>query len=245
MGRLLSEVVHKPQNLVEKVIEEAYTMDLKQFKQLETAATASSRQDSAETDTKPPALDQTHASEELSAQSPIKDWTVESTGSAVKVTSEVKLKDLTLPESTGVLKEEPHESMQDEDESFMQPVRKSQRRNRGQRYQELINEGIIQPSKERLAARRHELTTPYTVSSYHLGEEAGTDEDGERRHSLKRSISESDSISGDEKRYRTGDFDLEAEIATLPPCSLEQLLTTVVHQERASSTQGPHPNLHR
>lgn len=33
-----------------------------------------------------------------------------------------------------------------------QPVRKSRRRNRGQRYQELINEGIIQRSKERTAA---------------------------------------------------------------------------------------------
>jgi len=35
-----------------------------------------------------------------------------------------------------------------------QPTRKSRRRNRGQRYQELINEGIIQPSKARLAAMR-------------------------------------------------------------------------------------------
>jgi hypothetical protein len=38
----------------------------------------------------------------------------------------------------------------DEDgEGDQQPVRKSKRRNRGQRYQELINEGIIQPSKDR------------------------------------------------------------------------------------------------
>ena len=35
-------------------------------------------------------------------------------------------------------------------------VRKSKRRNRGQRYQELINEGIIQPSKERIASQKHE-----------------------------------------------------------------------------------------
>lgn len=35
-------------------------------------------------------------------------------------------------------------------------TRKSKRRNRGQRYMELINEGIIQPSKERLAAIRTE-----------------------------------------------------------------------------------------
>lgn len=38
-------------------------------------------------------------------------------------------------------------------------IRKSRRRNRGQRYQELINEGIIQPSKERLAARRCQQTS--------------------------------------------------------------------------------------
>ena len=39
-----------------------------------------------------------------------------------------------------------------------QQVRKSKRRNRGQRYQELINEGIIQPSKDRIAARKTETT---------------------------------------------------------------------------------------
>lgn len=39
-----------------------------------------------------------------------------------------------------------------EDVDEFQPVRKSRRRNRGQRYQELINEGIIQRSKERTAA---------------------------------------------------------------------------------------------
>lgn len=36
-----------------------------------------------------------------------------------------------------------------EGDGDFQPVRKSKRRNRGQRYQELINEGIIQPSKDR------------------------------------------------------------------------------------------------
>jgi hypothetical protein len=43
-----------------------------------------------------------------------------------------------------------------EDEDGYQPLRKSSRRNRGQRYQKLIREGIIQPSKERLAAHRQE-----------------------------------------------------------------------------------------
>ena len=43
-------------------------------------------------------------------------------------------------------------STEGEDTEESQPVRKSRRRNRGQRYQELINEGIIQPSKERMAA---------------------------------------------------------------------------------------------
>lgn len=47
----------------------------------------------------------------------------------------------------------------DRDDGSYQPVRKSRRRNRGQRYLELINEGIIQPSKERLAARRAEQTS--------------------------------------------------------------------------------------
>lgn len=36
------------------------------------------------------------------------------------------------------------------------PVRKSRRANRGQKYQELIKEGFIQPSRERLAARNAE-----------------------------------------------------------------------------------------
>ena len=34
----------------------------------------------------------------------------------------------------------------------LHPLRKSRRRNKGQRYQMLINDGIIQPSKERMAA---------------------------------------------------------------------------------------------
>ena len=42
-----------------------------------------------------------------------------------------------------------------EDRDEFHPIRKSKRRNRGQRYQELINEGIIQPSKERMAAMMH------------------------------------------------------------------------------------------
>ena len=43
-----------------------------------------------------------------------------------------------------------------EDRDEYHPIRKSKRRNRGQRYQELINEGIIQPSKERMAAIMHD-----------------------------------------------------------------------------------------
>lgn len=44
------------------------------------------------------------------------------------------------------------DSTESEEVDDYQPVRKSRRRNRGQRYQELINEGIIQLSKERMAA---------------------------------------------------------------------------------------------
>lgn len=43
-----------------------------------------------------------------------------------------------------------NESVEEGEES--QPLRKSRRRNKGQRYQMLINDGIIQPSKERMAA---------------------------------------------------------------------------------------------
>ena len=47
------------------------------------------------------------------------------------------------------------EDVEAEDRDEFHPIRKSKRRNRGQRYQELINEGIIQPSKERMAAIMH------------------------------------------------------------------------------------------
>ncbi|XP_053409336.1 HMG box transcription factor BBX-like isoform X2 [Mercenaria mercenaria] len=111
-----------------------------------------------------------------------------------------------------------------------QPVRKSRRRNRGQRYQELINEGIIQRSKERTAALQQ--TTPKEESteedihpieplnSYILPETA-------IRRIRKRTTSESAKDKmlhpDDVKRYKTGDFDLEAQIATLPACSVENM----------------------
>ncbi|KAL3885259.1 hypothetical protein ACJMK2_025347 [Sinanodonta woodiana] len=108
------------------------------------------------------------------------------------------------------------------------PVRKSRRRNRGQRYQELINEGIIQPSKERLAA----------MLSKHIHSEESEEEDFQSidahilpetaiRRIRKRTASESDKVKlttgEDGKRYKTGDFDLEAHIAILPACSLESV----------------------
>ncbi|KAK7105664.1 serine-rich adhesin for platelets-like isoform X2 [Littorina saxatilis] len=130
--------------------------------------------------------------------------------------------------------------MQDDDDGYSQPVRKSRRRNRGQRYQELINEGIIQPSKERLAARRYEQGAhPTSMSMNMCYVEDGRDDDGSmegRPHfHLKRSVSESDSNPGDEKRYCTGDFDLEAEIATLPPCSLDQVSRRRIQRKRSDS----------
>ena len=48
------------------------------------------------------------------------------------------------------------EDIEGDEKDDFHPVRKSKRRNRGQRYQELINEGIIQPSKERMAAIMHD-----------------------------------------------------------------------------------------
>ncbi|KAK6173978.1 hypothetical protein SNE40_017341 [Patella caerulea] len=111
-----------------------------------------------------------------------------------------------------------YESPENDD---MVPVRKSRRRNRGQRYQELINEGIIQPSKERLAARRAAKTTPDDDSDGY--EDIMTVEDlVERKPNRKRVISESEE-GEDLKKYKTGDFDLEAHIADLPACSLDQL----------------------
>ncbi|XP_041373690.1 HMG box transcription factor BBX-like [Gigantopelta aegis] len=110
-----------------------------------------------------------------------------------------------------------------EDDQDLQPVRKSRRRNRGQRYQELIDEGIIQPSKERLAARRAEKTFTGSSSgeSFLVCDETFFDDEViEMKHPPKRSASETEIT--DERKYKTGDFDLEAHIAVLPACSLEQ-----------------------
>lgn len=61
------------------------------------------------------------------------------------------MKSFTTGKKQGVSAAESVEYESEETDDF-QPVRKSRRRNRGQRYQELINEGIIQRSKERAAA---------------------------------------------------------------------------------------------
>ncbi|KAL4228917.1 hypothetical protein ACF0H5_011958 [Mactra antiquata] len=122
------------------------------------------------------------------------------------------------------------DSTENEDVDDYQPVRKSRRRNRGQRYQELINEGIIQLSKERMAALQQptkkeespdeDVETMEGYNSYILPETA-------IRRIRKRTTSESakDKIltHDDMKRYKTGDFDLEAQIATLPACSVENM----------------------
>lgn len=119
------------------------------------------------------------------------------------------------------------EDVEGDERDDFHPVRKSKRRNRGQRYQELINEGIIQPSKERMAAIMHdsknesgEVEDFQSIDSHILPETA-------IRRIRKRTISESDKgrvMSPEEaKRYKTGDFDLEAHIATLPACCIENL----------------------
>ncbi|XP_021367446.1 uncharacterized protein LOC110459490 isoform X2 [Mizuhopecten yessoensis] len=119
-------------------------------------------------------------------------------------------------------------------EDGMHPVRKSKRRNRGQRYQELINEGIIQPSKERMAVIKG------GTNSSHNEQDSSEEEVVPRplgdlgfdvlsvypRQIRKRTCSESEktrSLQEDIQRYKTGDFDLEAHIATLPACSLEKV----------------------
>ncbi|XP_035829434.1 uncharacterized protein LOC101849267, partial [Aplysia californica] len=122
-------------------------------------------------------------------------------------------------------------------EAGIQPVRKSRRANRGQKYQALINEGIIQPSRERLAAR----TAERNGRSFSTRDEF---ERQEQKRCLKRSASErdmaGDSVStgvaattpttaaaaaavGQEKKKVADSFDLEKEIKSLPVCSVEQL----------------------
>ncbi|XP_046545397.1 HMG box transcription factor BBX-like isoform X2 [Haliotis rubra] len=113
------------------------------------------------------------------------------------------------------------EDGKDREDGNYQPVRKSRRRNRGQRYLELINEGIIQPSKERLAARLAEQTSTDDETMWLYEDFSLEDEVQEvRRPATKRCSSDSDA-NLEEKKYKTGDFDLEAQIATLPACSLD------------------------
>ncbi|XP_062608154.1 uncharacterized protein LOC134270002 [Saccostrea cucullata] len=130
--------------------------------------------------------------------------------------------------------------MDDEGENDLQPVRKSKRRNRGQRYQELINEGIIQPSKDRQTitkspeeAAREEQMTLQRDSEFREEEQINLNPREHLRFDVlsvyprqirKRTQSESEKIRlEDSSRYKTGDFDLEAHIATLPACSLEKV----------------------
>ncbi|XP_048777298.1 uncharacterized protein LOC125681310 isoform X2 [Ostrea edulis] len=129
----------------------------------------------------------------------------------------------------------------DEDgESDLQPVRKSKRRNRGQRYQELINEGIIQPSKDRQGiskspeeAIKEEQMTVQRESVLREDDQVDLNPRDHLRFDVlsvyprqirKRTQSESEKVRlEDSSRYKTGDFDLEAHIATLPACSLEKV----------------------
>ncbi|KAH9504242.1 hypothetical protein Btru_064434 [Bulinus truncatus] len=125
----------------------------------------------------------------------------------------------------------------DHEDTSVPQLRKSRRANRGQKYQELIKEGFIQPSRERLAARNVERN----------GRSFGTREEFEKLESkriLKRSASEKDPVlnesvsiklgslspssdsalpTSDESQLKTGGFDLEKEIESLPVCSLEQM----------------------
>ncbi|XP_063441732.1 uncharacterized protein LOC134722122 [Mytilus trossulus] len=113
-----------------------------------------------------------------------------------------------------------------------QPTRKSRRRNRGQRYQELINEGIIQPSKARIAAMKTEANVrSISFKESFLNKRA--EDIGDEvlsvypRQIRKRTMSESEknrTFYDESSRYRTGDFDLEAHIKTLPACSLEKVV---------------------
>ncbi|KAK3107088.1 hypothetical protein FSP39_006872 [Pinctada imbricata] len=123
------------------------------------------------------------------------------------------------------------EDHMENDEDDQLPVRKSRRRNRGQRYQELINEGIIQPSRDRMSGRKPDQ--PCKEDKFQEMTELSTPDDDLTpdvlsvypRQIRKRTVSESERgrIMDDSCRYKTGDFDLEAHIATLPACSLEKM----------------------
>ncbi|KAH3699227.1 uncharacterized protein LOC127860315 isoform X2 [Dreissena polymorpha] len=112
-----------------------------------------------------------------------------------------------------------------------QPLRKSRRRNKGALYQKLINDGIIQPSKERIAAMSHPTSTNDKAEDVSAGKQPLFNSyilpETAMRRFRKRTTSESakDKLmhAYDVKRYKTGDFDLEAQIATLPACPVEKL----------------------
>ncbi|GAB1611200.1 dual specificity protein kinase splA-like [Argonauta hians] len=103
------------------------------------------------------------------------------------------------------------------------PTRKSKRRNKGAIYKNLIASGALPASRERLA----EIQATYKVTSddcnmynYHQHRQQQHHQSHEQTgRKLQRTMSESDSHQ--DKRYKTGDFDLEAKIATLPACSME------------------------
>ncbi|XP_069115780.1 uncharacterized protein [Argopecten irradians] len=145
-----------------------------------------------------------------------------------------------LPEMLEGNKEESYQSSErdfgdgDSAEDGLHPVRKSKRRNRGQRYQELINEGIIQPSKERMAvikvetenSRNDQDSSEEEMVPRPVGDLGYDVLSVYPRQIRKRTCSESEktrSVHEDMQRYKTGDFDLEAHIATLPACSLEKV----------------------
>ncbi|XP_064651047.1 uncharacterized protein LOC135502279 [Lineus longissimus] len=106
-------------------------------------------------------------------------------------------------------------------------LRKSKRTNRGRRYLELITEGYIQPPKGEKSAMKKMVQQQPSVSddqddlmeplsqSYNPPSTAHTPK--------KRHASEPAHVCLSPKKYKTGDFDLEAHIAELPPCNMENL----------------------
>ncbi|CAE1278406.1 BBX [Acanthosepion pharaonis] len=97
------------------------------------------------------------------------------------------------------------------------PTRKSKRTNKGAIYKNLIATGALPASRERLA----EIQTIYNVNSDDGSEIKETPFHEQPIRRIKRTASESDTHP--DKRYKTGDFDLDAKIATLPACSMDVL----------------------
>ncbi|GFO39702.1 hmg box transcription factor bbx [Plakobranchus ocellatus] len=138
------------------------------------------------------------------------------------------------------------EEEEEEEQLRSQPVRKSRRANRGQKYQELIKEGIIQPSRERLTkgSSSQEDSADAIVDQKKAMKRRASERDIQSTPSplsVGGSLSRSSSVSsqvGSKKSLAS--FDLEKEIESLPVCSLENLGEKRRRVKGRNDSQGGH-----